>query len=877
MASKKKEIPQKKENPPKRKFPLFRVLLFTILGVSAVIVIFPYFAYLASELLWWKSVGYLSVLFKFALIGIFAFVMPFVFSFAVMNLWLHGFRRHKPGVVITAIIWITSVGAGLWGFLNKELFIWNFNISTSMGFADPVFGLDAFFYMYRLPFIRMLLWMFTVFLLILFILDLVVQTKKEKPLFNKENKLQFGPSLIIGFIFNIVNFLALRFIHLMETLVRQPEAKIGLGYKTVMGYFFGNYVFMGALVLFSVLLVIRAIKGISLGRIIVYGIVVTGVYFLGTMAYPEIIENYMVKPNQLMMQKEYILNRIHSTRAAFGIVFEPYPMGSTNIAVVSGTIAKMRVWDNEPYKKVIKQLQEVKSYFDFYDVDVDKYVISNQIYQVVLAARELNPNNLPIDAGTWDNIHLRYTHGYGLTLSPANIVNSEGKPVFWIKDLENIAAFSNLTVTRPQIYFGELTSNYIIVRTLADEFEYSADTNRITTVYSEDRGIPIGNYFAKLVYSSVFNEKMLFWTKYIPPDSLLLYHREINERVRIIFPYLKYDDDPYITVVNGKLYWIMDAYTVSDRFPVAERFDTPLGKLNYIRNSVKVVIDAYTGDVTYYIVDPADPIAQTYLYLFPELFRTEVPPEFAVHFRYPSTLFAIQSQVLCAYHVEQNESFYNGEDVWKIPEQIYGATNTLFKPYFILNLLDDQYRFSLIQPFTPVGKENLSSWLIAYYQNGPKLALKYIDKTSSSLGPLQVESLINQNDEVSRMLTLWGQKGSKVFRGNIQFLPFGKKILYLKPLFLESENTSIPQLAKLIAILDGKVYLANTFEDLIGQLFLNTGEDLTRIQALQKSISDAYRLYLQIEEYRLDGNLKAYQETVDKLGEELKKSVNSFE
>ncbi|OHD55783.1 MAG: hypothetical protein A2Y33_14185 [Spirochaetes bacterium GWF1_51_8] len=498
---------------------------------------------------------------------------------------------------------------------------------------------------------------------------------------------------------------------------------------------------------------------------------------------------------------------------------------------------------------------------------------------MVLSARELNLNNLPADAFTWDNIHLRYTHGFGLTMSPANLVDPQGKPVFWIKDLENTASYSNLAVTLPQIYFGELTSNYIIVKTLAEEFEYSSDTNRITTVYSAERGIPIGDFFSKLIFSTVLNEKMIFWTKYIVSNSVLIYHREINERVRIIFPYLEYDNDPYIAVVKGKLYWIMDAYTVSDRFPISERFETMFGSINYIRNSVKVVIDAYTGDVFYYIVDKSDPIAQAYLFLFPELFREEIPTDFEEHFRYPSTLFEIQSKVLCNYHVENSESFYNGEDVWKIPEQIYGATNSLFKPYFILYRADDNLRFSLIHPFTPVKKENLVSWFIAYYDNGPKLSLKYLDKTSSSLGPLQVESLINQDDEMSRLLTLWGQKGSKIFRGNIQFIPFGNKILYLKPIFLEAESAGIPQLVKLIAILDGKVYIADSFDDILKKIFgyQPSDEQEFMIATMTQMIRNSYGLYLQIEQLRLDGNLKAYQETVDKLGEELKKAANFVE
>lgn len=853
---------------------VFKAVLITLLVLAAVVFLFPFVAYFFSEYYWWNSVGYPTVFLKKIVLKAASFVLPFLFSLLFLSVWLYGLRRARGSKAVTVFVWLVSVGAGVYGAFQWKYFIGAVS-PAQVGYADPLFGLDAYFYMFQLPVVRVLLVLLIALFAALFFIDLAVRDKKVKP-FLSEGRLKFdryGVFLLLLVTLTVILYLASG---ALETLVAEPNAKLGVGFSEAYGLLIGKAVFAGTLLLSVLFLLFQNGKGIRITRLFGYSILVAAVYFLAVKLYPLILQNYVVKPNELMLEENFVKHRIEATRSAFAIKLENYSVATTQTDLIE-TVNKARIWDSDPYKSVIKQLQEIKSYFDFADVDVDEYAISNEVYQVVLAARELNAQNLPPDAMTWDNLHLRYTHGYGIALSPANKVNADGGPVFWVKDLAVTASYPELRVDYPQIYFGELTSNYVVVRTKADELDYSADTNRVTTRYSADRGVPLDNFWSKLVYAVVLRDKTVFLTKYFTPESRILYRRQIIDRVSHIFPYLEYDDDPYITVIGGRLVWIIDAYTTSGRFPLAQRYATPFGDVNYLRNSVKVTVDAYTGDVKYYLVDKKDPIAAAYDYLFPELFTANVPPEVEAHFRYPNAVFKILSDILCTYHVDNYESFYNGEDVWKIPDQIYGSEKAPFSPYYLLVKIDGRYRFSLIEPFTPVSKENLSSWLVAYYDKGPKLALKYVERTSVSLGPLQVESLVNQDDTMSRLFTLWGQKGSKVFRGNIQFIPVPGGVLYLEPILLESMDTSIPQLVKIVAVVNNNVYNGENVSQLLGSLSDLASTNAAAVSSVNTRVRSLYLLYLEAEKKRIEGDINGYQEIVDNIGRELKDLVNVSE
>lgn len=834
-------------------------------------------SHFVSEILWWKSVGYLSVYLKFIFIKIISFALPFLAIYAIMNIWFYGFGKSISSRVLKIIIFTLSIAAGVWGAINWKYFIWNIAAHPT-GYADPFYGLDGYFYMFRLPLLQMFVILLTVMFVVLFILDLIVRGKRKPG--KSDKKFYLDAFNILLFSLSLLGVLGFIFLNLLEQLVIQPHPKVGIGYATVKGSILGTYILMGIIFVLSLIFIFKSHKKVKIKGIILSGIIIALSVLLLRVAYPNILEKYWVEPNELMMQEDYIKDRIEATRFGFNLDLESYSFVTNEQEFLNDIINKARIWDSEPYKKVIKQVQEVKTYFDFLDVDVDKYTINNEVYQVVLSARELNVLNLPSAANTWDNLRLRYTHGYGVALSPANQVDSDGGPIYWIEDLENDTPYQELELEYPQIYYGELTSNYVIVRTTAEEFEYTTDTNRVTTYYEFDKGVPLRNLFRRLVYYIVFKDKMFLLTRYFTKESLILYRRQIHERIRYIFPYLEYDSDPYITIIDGKLYWIIDAYTTSDRFPIAERYETDLGDINYVRNSVKVVVDAYTGDVTYYVIDKTDPILNSYRFIFSELFVTEIPPEIEEHFRYPDVMFNIQADVLCTYHVDNYQSFYNGEDVWKIPDQTFGMEKVPFEPYYLLTKINGEYQFSLTEPFNPINKENLASWLIAYFDDGPHLALKYVERTSSSLGPMQVESIINQDETMSQLFALWGQMGSDVFRGNIQFIPLPEELLYLEPIFLESEDTGIPQLAKILSVVDGNVYSGNNFEELMFNLRHNValqGGIESDENDYTVQVRDAYTLFLEAEQSRVQGDINAYYDYVDKIGESLKAIINSLE
>ncbi len=853
-----------------------KIALIIAAILLAIVFLLPITAKFFTDFWWWQSEGLLSVYLKTGFIQLIAFLIPFILGISLLNFWFFGLRKVSKNKVLSTFNLLASIAGGIWGWLNWRLYIWNLGFPKA-GFKDPIFGLDAYFYLYRLPLLNHILLLFLAFFVFLLIADIIIHRSRNKRII-REGRIRLDAPILILTVVNTLISIVLVGFRLFETLVRQPHPKIGIGYSTVHGYFLGYYIYLGALLLSILWLFIHTLRKGTRPRTVFFNALgLVALFFLTTRLLPNVVEKAQVIPNELFKQKEFIDYRMSATRFAFDLGLEDYRFEHDLKQDLPEIFSKSRIWDAEPYLQVVKQRQEIKAYFNFVDTDVDVYQISNQSYQVVLAARELNTSNLPPDSLSWDNIHLRYTHGYGLTLSPANMVDDLGGPDFWIRDLANLTPFPELRIDTPQIYFGELTSNYIIVKTTTEEFEYTSDTNRVTTLYKTDNGVKIGNFFRRLMYSVLFRENKILLTQYLTKDSRILYRRRILDRVNTLFPYLKYDSDPYIVINQGKLYWIIDAYTTSDRFPIAQRFETTLGKINYLRNSVKVIVDAYTGECMYRIVDEKDPIIQAYSYVFPELFSRPLPEGLEEHFRYPSTVFQIQAQILATYHVDNLESFYNGEDAWKIPEQIYGAKKHPFRPYYLLAKIDGEYHFSLINPFNPVGKENLSAWLLAYYSQGNHLALKYVDKTSSSFGPLQIESTIDQDDTLSRLFSLWNQRGSRVFRGNIQFIPLNDDILYLESIFLESEQTSIPQLIRIIAVINGHIFSGRNFQELLfsigGQYDTswNTAQGVQ--QRLEQQLSAAYKLYLEAEAQRIDGNLNAYQKSVDKIGEILKNSL----
>lgn len=531
--------------------------------------------------------------------------------------------------------------------------------------------------------------------------------------------------------------------------------------------------------------------GIWIGAVVVFATIL-----------PTLVQKFVVKPNELAKESPYIAYNIDYTRKAYnlGKVQEvDFPVSDKlsvdDIKKHNVTIQNIRIWDERPLLQTYRQIQSIRLYYDFNNVDVDRYLINNQLRQVMLAARELVVSQLPPQANTWVNRHLIYTHGYGLALSPVNEVTREGLPRLLIKDLPP-SFDADLKVERPEIYYGEKTDEYVLVKTKTKEFDYPKGDENVYTIYQGRGGVPIKSFARRLLFAFEFLDSQILFTTYLSPESRIMYNRRIDRRVGSIAPFLDYDGDPYLVVSGGKLYWIQDAYTTSNMYPYSRRSYRYLKnkRLNYIRNSVKVTIDAYNGDVCFYMVDEKDPLVKTYSSIFPDLFKpfNEMPAGLKKHIRYPKDLFEIQVGTYTKYHMEDVQVFYNQEDLWQIPDELYGDSRQEMEPYYIIIKLPEENKeeFLLMLPFTPSKKDNMIGWLSARSDlpnYGNLLAYK-LPKEKLVYGPMQIEARVDQQTEISRELSLWGQRGSRVIRGNLLVIPVGESFIYVEPVYLEAKQ-----------------------------------------------------------------------------------------
>jgi len=557
----------------------------------------------------------------------------------------------------------------------------------------------------------------------------------------------------------------------------------------------------------------------GIGGWIVAAIIVGGVF-------PGLVQRFQVQPNELVRETPYIEYNIQFTREAFAlgrVEEQSFPAEAApnpqDIAQNEVTINNIRLWDHRPLKDTYNQIQSFRLYYDFHDVDVDRYVIDGEYRQVMLSARELSAEKLAGQAQTWVNRRLQFTHGYGIALSPVNEISAEGLPILLVKDIPPVGDFN---IEWPQIYFGEKTNDYVIVKTKTEEFDYPMGDENVYGYYEGKGGVSIGSFIRRLVYAWQFGDVNILISGELTPESRVLYYRNIRERVNHLAPFLKLDSDPYLVVMDGKLFWIQDAYTITDRYPYSE----PLrGGLNYIRNSVKAVIDAYDGSVTFYITDPDDALIKTYQAIFPKLFvpAGQMPESLRVHLRYPEDMFNVQASVYQSYHMRDARVFYNKEDLWAVPREIYFGTEQAMEPYYIIMRLPDEEKeeFLLILPFTPVNKNNTIGWLAARCdgENYGKLLAYLFPKERLVYGPSQIENRISQDTVITEQLALWGRGGSRVIRGNLLLIPLGKSNLYVEPVFLQAEAGGLPQLKRVIVAAGEQIAMEPTLEGSIAAIF----------------------------------------------------------
>ncbi len=560
-------------------------------------------------------------------------------------------------------------------------------------------------------------------------------------------------------------------------------------------------------------------------RLLIAGAALYGITLLGGAGYATVLQRFAVTPNEQVRETPFIEYNIAATREAFALdqVEERELPGDAaltraDLEANRGTLDNVRLWDHQPLLDTFGQIQEIRTYYDFVSVDNDRYTIDGKNRQVMLSVRELNPALLP--NRTWINERLVFTHGHGLTLGPVNQVTSEGLPVLFVRDLPPLTTVG-INITEPSIYYGELAGDYVIVRSKAREFHYPKGEDNVYTTYNGTGGVPVGSFWNKLLFAARFRSYQILLSDDITAESRLMFDRQIRRRVSKIAPFLVFDEDPYPVVQDGRIFWIQDAYTVTNRYPYA----SAAGGVNYIRNSVKVVIDAYHGSVNFYAAEPNDPIAQTLARIFPTLLKplSEMPEGLRAHVRYPERIFQMQAAIYATYHMTNPAVFYNKEDQWEVPVVDSSGENRRMEPYYTMMKLPGETDAEFIQmlPFTPRGRDNLASWMVARSdgEHYGKLQVFQFPKQILVFGPQQVVARINQDQVISPQIALWNQRGSEVIQGTLMVIPIEQSLIYVRPLYLRAQAGRIPELTRVIVAHQNRIVMERTLDEAIDRLF----------------------------------------------------------
>ena len=842
-----------------------------------------------TDLIWFGEVGYISVFLTEILtkikIGIPAFILIAAITFFILNALKNNFLKsnnfkletEKDKKTVRRVRLVLSLALSF--FLSFVLVskLW-FNLlefvnSTGFDIKDPLFGNDVGFYMFKYQFLSGLadsaLLVIIAFLVVtvLFhsILVGIATPTEERQSAPRQEEFEFDPSNPLGSILKgfsskvddvkesaeqsglVLKGKAILKVALKEVVVLGVllcltlAAKLyldrfgllygGTGVAYGAGYTDANvtlnvYRILIVLALLEAALIIFAALKKKFKFAVIVPVVMIAVSLLGTGA-AMLVQNIIVEPNELSKESKYLQNNITYTRLAYDLAdikdqeFDPKAdLDIKDVLRNMGTLSNLRINDFAPSKQFYTQTQSIRAYYAFHDVDVDRYMINNEYTQVFLSAREIDSAKVE---DSWLIRHLKYTHGYGLTLSRVDKVTSSGQPDMLIQSIPPVSRIPEVQITRPEIYFGEINNDYVIVNTKEDEFDYPSGNSNVYCTYAGTGGIKLG--FANRLLFSIRERslKMLVSTN-ITSQSRIMIYRNIMKRVQKIAPFLTYDDDPYVVTVNGSIYWIVDAYTQSDLYPYSEPYDKRYST-NYVRNSVKIIIDAYNGDVTFYIVDKDDPIVNTLSKIYPKLFKSleEMPEAFRSHLQYPNALFNVQAKVYTKYHMTDVAVFYQNEDAVEIAKDVYGQTQTtMTSNFFIMKLPgQDAPEFVSSIAYTPAGKDNLTGILIARSDgaNYGDILLCQMPKSKIVYGPLQIEAKINQNTEISADFTLWSNSGSSYSRGEMFVIPIESSLLYVEPVYLEASTGSLPEVKKVIVFYDEQLAYADTLAQALDKLF----------------------------------------------------------
>ncbi len=823
----------------------YKIPLILIIFIAFIAVTIAYY----TDYLWYQSLAVSQVFIKPMLseLGIKSLLWLLGFAFLLANLLpmagqfritrrlrvvsethLREFSLSKTVLVVIAFIlsifWVWALPQ-MW---DKVLLFFN---SAPLGQADPILGRDLSYYLFQYPLYSLLsaafisLLFFTMIMVLIgYVIGSAINLAGLRTRLSPKALSHF--SILLGIF--MLWYALTRGLAMAGLLVSPSPSLYGAGYTDV------NITLplMQIERIIGVLLALLLFANIRLkqSRFLIGAPVLLILVSLAGGMVAGAVNQFIVRPNQLSRETPYIQHHIQATRDAYGLstikeIEYPIDAGEISSEILKEnqeTIDNIRLLDYRPLKQLYNQNQSLRLYYEFNDIDIDRYQIGDESRQVMLSVRELNVDSLPDQAQTLINRHFKYTHGYGVAMSPVNKITANGHPTYYLQDIPVKSEIPEIPLTQPDIYFGELTNQFVVVGTATGEFGYSEQgTNKEAIVhYKGNDGVPL-TFFRRLMYAINFAKPILLFSDEITPESRILYNRNIVERINKVAPFIEQDSNPYPVISEGKIYWIVDGYTTSSNYPYAQ----PSTQLNYVRNSVKIVVDAYNGDVGIYNFDESDPILKAWEGIFPNLIksREDFPQALVSHIRYPADYFNTQSRMLKNYHMTNPRDFYNRENVWEIPTEKYSGEEIPVEPYYVTMQLPDRDKaqFILKQPFTPYNRRNMVGWLAAGNDgdNYGELQLFSFPRGKQIEGPSQVDAYIDQDPIISQQLSLWSQGGSNVVRGNLLTIPINNKILYVEPLFILSDSGSIPELRRVILYYNDVLVMESSLDLALTKLF----------------------------------------------------------
>lgn len=870
------------------------LIVFKILNVYTDWLFFKEVAYegvflkiLSTEVLAGITVGLVSFAFILANVLPVAktrFIAPqIVFNDQVgvsLNMDLLNRISRLTALIVSAII---GVFAGMWGsgLWYQTLVFFN---SVATGVEDPILGKDVGFYLFKLHFYEVIS-LYAGFMIFLALVLVVLGYGVKGCLSVSRNGVNMTPEArkhvgILGglFLFKIAfGFYLDRF----DLLYSPHGIIVGAGYVDVHARIFALGFLTVITAIAGVLFTVAFLKGSLKKSLYPVGMVIV-VYIAGVMIYPGLLQSLKVAPNEIGAERPFIEHHIAFTKFGYNltnVAVRPfdvsYRLTARDIENNGATIKNVRLWDESPLLKTYSQLQQIRTYYKFSGIDNDRYTIDGEYGQVMLSTRELSYDDLP--SKSWINEKLVFTHGNGITMGPVSRVTKDGLPEFIVKDIPPVSN-ADIKVTVPEIYFGELTDDYAIANTRIPEFSYPTSEGNTYASYKGKGGVPLDSVFKRMLFASSFKAPKILLSSDIKKESRILYNRNIMSRVARIAPFLAFDKDPYIVVSGeGKLYWIIDAYTMSKNLPYSKRLTNGV---NYMRNSVKITIDAYDGSVSFYQSDPDDAIIRVFGAIFPGLLKpmAEMPPDLKKHIRYPRELFAIQTALYATYHMTDPKTFYNKEDLWEIPSY----SKTPMVPYYLIMKLPEEKKeeYVLFMPYTPAKRDNLAAWFAARCDvpNYGQLIAYTFPRDRLVYGPRQIDARIDQDSYISQQITLWGQRGSQVIRGSLLVIPVETSLLYIQPLYLAAEDKGgLPELRRVIVAYENNVVMEDNLELCLQKLFggkrwAPAAASLPQVKkkSVDDLIKEALMLFERMRELQRQGDWAGYGEYLKKLENALK-------